>query len=67
VAPGWLDREEKLLQPSRASTSPGTQGEAQPSLLDSSTPDQGSSQMPTMVPHDEGKELDRAFGGLGVK
>ncbi|OGE57085.1 hypothetical protein PENARI_c002G03485 [Penicillium arizonense] len=67
VAPGWLDREEKLLQPSRASTSPGIQGEAQPSLLDSSTPDQGSSQMPTMVPHDEGEELDRAFGGLGVK
>ncbi|KAJ5794968.1 hypothetical protein N7457_001567 [Penicillium paradoxum] len=67
VAPGWLDREEKLLQPSRTSLSPGAPGEASPSLLDSSSPDQGASQMPTMEPHDEGRELDRAFGGLGLK
>lgn len=67
VAPGWLDREEKLLQPSRTSMSPGTPGDAHQSLLDSSSPDQGSSQLPTMEPHDEGKELDRAFGGLDLK
>ncbi|KAJ5602776.1 hypothetical protein N7537_005732 [Penicillium hordei] len=67
LAPGWLDREEKLLQPSRASMSPDAQGDAHPSLLDSSSPDQGSSQLPSMVPHNDGEELDRAFGGLGVK
>lgn len=67
VAPGWLDREEKLLQPSRTSHSPDASADAHTSLLDSSSPDQGSSQLPTMVPHDEGKELDRAFGGLGLK
>ncbi|KAJ5354085.1 hypothetical protein N7541_006649 [Penicillium brevicompactum] len=63
LAPGWLDREEKLLQPSRATMSLG----AQQSLLDSSSPDQSASQMPAIQPHDEGEELDRAFGGLGVK
>lgn len=64
LAPGWLDREEKLLQPSRTSVAPPG---VQPSLLDSSSPDQSSSQMPAIQPHDEGEELDRAFGGLGVK
>ncbi|KAJ5182531.1 hypothetical protein N7492_000147 [Penicillium capsulatum] len=63
VAPGWLDREEKLLQPSRAAGSESARVE---SLLDSSSAEQGSS-IPSMVPRDEGEELDRAFGGLGVK
>ncbi|KAJ5451338.1 hypothetical protein N7491_000520 [Penicillium cf. griseofulvum] len=67
LAPGWLDREEKLLQPSRTSISPDAQNDAHPSLLDSSSPEQGSSQLPTMVPHNDGEELDRAFGGLGFK
>lgn len=66
VAPGWLDRDEKLLQPTRSSTSPGTTG-ATESLLDSSTADQAGSNMPSMVPRDEGEELDRAFGGLDMK
>ncbi|KAJ5980894.1 hypothetical protein N7481_008192 [Penicillium waksmanii] len=63
VAPGWLDRDEKILQPSRTAISPDVNGE---SLLDSSSGDQGSS-MPSMLPRNEGDELDRAFGGLGVK
>ncbi|KAJ5177185.1 uncharacterized protein N7482_003062 [Penicillium canariense] len=67
VAPGWLDREEKLLQPSRAAGSPGSKGDVSESLLDSTSADQGSSTLPAMVPRDEGKELDRAFGGLGLK
>lgn len=66
LAPGWLDREEKLLQPSRAGMS-SLHNDAQQSLLDSSSTDQGSSQMPAMKPHDGGEEPDRAFGGLGVK
>ncbi|KAJ5104433.1 hypothetical protein NUU61_001780 [Penicillium alfredii] len=67
VAPGWLDRDEKLLQPTRTSASPSSKAEAEQSLLDSSSVDQGSSTLPTMVPRNEGEELDRAFGGLGVK
>jgi hypothetical protein len=66
VAPGWLDSEEKLLQPKRTSVPPESHGGAE-SLLDSTSADQGSSTMPAMAPHDEGAELDRAFGGLGVK
>lgn len=65
LAPGWLDREEKLLQPSRSGMS--SLHNAPQSLLDSSSTDQGSSQMPAMKPHDGGEELDRAFGGLDVK
>jgi hypothetical protein len=63
VAPGWLDRDEKILQPSRTGASPEAKGE---SLLDSSSGDQGSS-MPSMQPRNEGEELDRAFGALGMK
>ncbi|KAL4896009.1 hypothetical protein BDV59DRAFT_126264 [Aspergillus ambiguus] len=64
VAPGWLDRDEKLLQPSRATTAASNEPT---SLLDSSAVDPGASSLPSMKPHDEGEELDRAFGGLDVK
>ncbi|RJE18251.1 hypothetical protein PHISCL_09416 [Aspergillus sclerotialis] len=66
VAPGWLDREEKLLQPTRLTPSRAEQGQEQ-SLLDSQSADQASSRLPSMAPRDEGEELDRAFGGLNVK
>ncbi|KKK19542.1 hypothetical protein P175DRAFT_0486396 [Aspergillus ochraceoroseus IBT 24754] len=66
VAPGWLDRDEKLLQPSNA---PGSRlSQSQPtSLLDSASIDPGASKLPSMAPRDDGQELDRAFGGLDVK
>ncbi|KAI9930054.1 hypothetical protein ASPWEDRAFT_48231 [Aspergillus wentii DTO 134E9] len=67
VAPGWLDRDEKLLQPSKAMSPSMSQGQAEQSLLDSSSTDQNSTNLPSMKPHDEGEELDRAFGGLDVK
>lgn len=67
VAPGWLDRDEKLLQPSRAGGSFATKADEGGSLLDSTFADQGSSTLPVMVSRNEGEELDRAFGGLGVK
>lgn len=66
VAPGWLDRDEKLLQPTRSTTSQANAGAVE-SLLDSPSADQGASNMPPMVPRDEGEELDRAFGSLGLK
>ncbi|PYH48865.1 uncharacterized protein BP01DRAFT_332942 [Aspergillus saccharolyticus JOP 1030-1] len=67
VAPGWLDREEKLLRPVNAAGA-GTHEEARSSLLDSlSATDPGAAALPSMVPRDEGEELDRAFGGLNVK
>lgn len=64
VAPGWLDREEKLLQPSKATpVSP----RAEQSLLDSTSADQNAANLPSMKPRDEGEELDQAFGKMGVK
>lgn len=69
LAPGWLDREEKLLRPTNAPTEPSSQSHPdQPSLLDSSdVADPGASHLPSMKPRDEGEELDRAFGGLGLQ
>ncbi|KAL4926078.1 uncharacterized protein BDV17DRAFT_161671 [Aspergillus undulatus] len=66
VAPGWLDRDEKLLQPSNASPRP-SQGQTSQSLLDSAAPDSAAAELPSMAPRNEGEELDRAFGGLGLK
>lgn len=73
LAPGWLDRDEKLLQPEAASSlaahNPqnvsGSGRDA--SILDSSTREQEAQSMPAIAPRDEGEELDRAFGGLDVK
>jgi hypothetical protein len=63
VAPGWLDREQKMLQPTRAGKS-----QNQPDLLDSPSADGNAAAMPpAMAPSREGEELDRAFGGLDVK
>jgi len=63
VAPGWLDRDEKILEPVKA----GNQ-KVQPDLLDAQTSDGQSSVMgPAISPTREGEELDRAFGGLDIK
>lgn len=58
VAPGWLDREEKLLQP----TVKG--GKTQDLLSDQ---EMSGIDAPTMSPNREGEELDRVFGGLQIK
>ena len=63
VAPGWLDREQKMLQPTRAGNS-----QNQPDLLDSPSAEGNAAAMPpAMAPSREGEELDRVFGGLDVK
>ena len=60
VAPGWLDREEKILEPTRAGP--------QKSIMDSDSQDVKSAGMAdAMSPTREGEDLDRAFGSLGVK
>ncbi|CRG87246.1 hypothetical protein PISL3812_04263 [Talaromyces islandicus] len=66
LAPGWLDREEKLLQPAPPSSS--LHGEAaSPSILDSSSKEQELQSTPAIAPRDEGEELDRAFGVDSLK
>lgn len=67
VAPGWLDREEKLLQPRRATPTSSSAGGAEQSLLDSTPADQNAASLPSMKPRDKGEELDQAFGRMGVK
>jgi hypothetical protein len=58
-APGWLDMDEKILEPVKAGSTAQKQG-----LLDDEA-SQGVT--PAMSPNREGEELDRAFGSLGVK
>lgn len=60
VAPGWLDRDEKILEPTKAGSNAQKQG-----LLDSH--DSANVNAPAMSPSREGEELDRAFGTMGLK
>lgn len=62
VAPGWLDREEKILEPTKVTNKSGGPDN---DLLDGQANNDISA--PAMSPSREGEELDRAFGKLGVK
>lgn len=58
VAPGWLDRDEKILRPEKtAAPSPALTSDSTAKTPASSTP----------VNTAEGEELDRAFGALGMR
>lgn len=57
VAPGWLDREERLLQPTVSSKDQDLLGEQPNATINA----------PAMSPSREGEELDRAFGSLSMK
>jgi hypothetical protein len=58
VAPGWLDREEKILEPTKAQAKGENLLEGEPANTISA---------PAMSPSREGEELDRAFGSLKTK
>lgn len=61
VAPGWLDRDEKILEPTRVSKSEDSKMD----LLDSNDHDEVQENIqPQNMMDREGEELDRAFGGL---
>lgn len=64
VAPGWLDREEKILEPVKAKD----EMKKGASLLDGGDAnDRAAPNMPAIQATREGEELDRAFGGLDMK
>ena len=72
LAPGWLDRDEKLLEPERLDDK---KKEDETDLMGSTrhVSEDGPAQNVSSVhppgsgrPSNEGEELDRAFGGLGV-
>ena len=65
VAPGWLDRDEKMLEPERKQSSGGLTQETQSRLQ---TERIGRLQgMPSEVDDAEGRELDKAFGSMGLR
>lgn len=73
VAPGWLDREEKILEPERAKG--GAAGGTV--AMDQSSQDVNIMDRQDVMPQDqpmvddtrtaEGDELDRAFGGMALQ
>ena len=62
VAPGWLDREEKILEPQRKQNN-----QAQGSLGQENIMDMQEGGPPERSSTQEGEELDRAFGGMQLK
>lgn len=70
LAPGWLDREEKILEPEKKSDrqAPLTGGQAQDlDLMDRQDDDIGEMSLAESNESKEGEQLDRAFGGLGLQ
>ncbi|KAL9047620.1 MAG: hypothetical protein Q9206_006611 [Seirophora lacunosa] len=70
VAPGWLDRDEKILQPSRTDSQEVQRSQVANQNYSANLMDQ---QMEEAAPvhqqysTQEGEELDRAFGGMSLK
>ena len=68
VAPGWLDRDEKILEPKRTSAAgmPGVQRQDS-NLMDQQEGYQRRDSEVSIGQDSGGDELDRAFGGLGLR
>lgn len=64
VAPGWLDRDEKILQPERKGSASRSQDS---NLLDRQDVRPGDMSVGPLSEDKEGEQLDMAFGGLGIK
>ena len=62
VAPGWLDSDEKILEPARAAEN--TAGAKRP---DPAVKDLLTNEPPQPTASNEGEELDRAFGSMGLR
>ncbi|KAK0510665.1 hypothetical protein JMJ35_007097 [Cladonia borealis] len=68
VAPGWLDRDEKILEPRRTSAAGMPRVQRQDSnLMDQQEEQQRRDSEVSMGQDSGGDELDRAFGGLGLR
>ena len=71
VAPGWLDSNARILEPERKAPAHTSDGVVeQRNLMDAGVSSSDASSLrhtPVVAPNGEGDELDRAFGGLGIK
>ncbi|KAH0558493.1 hypothetical protein GP486_004850 [Trichoglossum hirsutum] len=66
VAPGWLDREERILEPERKESGETMRRVTQATEgVRAGSASMGASVSATAAA--EGDELDRAFGGLGIR
>jgi hypothetical protein len=69
VAPGWLDSEARILEPSRNVAS-GPAARPQGNLMDDDVSSAEASTLrdtPVVAPNREGDDLDRAFGGMSIE
>ena len=71
VAPGWLDRTEKILEPKRSSVAETSTPPSNPTTVNNII-DQYDEQQPLDDSRETsqdtaGDELDRAFGGMGLR
>ncbi|MCJ1386824.1 hypothetical protein MMC17_009952 [Xylographa soralifera] len=69
LAPGWLDREEKILEPAKKRNSvaaSNAKAAPEPNIMDSQD---GGPAIRSLTEEKtaEGEELDRAFGGMGLR
>ncbi|KAL8817484.1 MAG: hypothetical protein Q9223_003695 [Gallowayella weberi] len=66
LAPGWLDRDEKILQPAKPlpHSDEGTQSS---NIMDQQPGESSDTMMQQPVPSQEGDELDRAFGSMTMR
>ncbi|KAH6691346.1 hypothetical protein F5X68DRAFT_201743 [Plectosphaerella plurivora] len=60
VAPGWLDSDARILEPER-------KGVPAQDLLGGGDVDMGDAGAPAQKDTDEGRELDRMFGGMNMR
>ena len=70
LAPGWLDRDEKILKPEKAGvSSPVEQNTSTRSSKDLHLPSAADTSKPEDPNHNDegGQELDRAFGGMVMR
>ena len=65
IAPGWLDREERILQPNRKSTgqTPGLANDGHETVQSETAASDIKDSQGTSK---EGEDIDRAFGGLNI-
>ena len=69
LAPGWLDREEKILEPAKKRdhiAASSARSVPEPNIMDSQDGGPAVRSL-TQAKDAEGEELDRAFGGMGLR
>lgn len=64
VAPGWLDREEKILEPERRNDNNTASAG---NIMDMEQDGGPAERSLTQERRDAGEELDRAFGGMQLR